>query len=291
MKALPVVAEKAGTGGDVAEKAGTSGDVDAEKAGTGGDVAEKAGTVGDVDAGVDKAVADNAGTGGGLDSDVDNAAAEKAGTKSILEKAKEGLGATFIQTCETVVNEALEMLGPKVGELAFQQMSEKYTVVKMMKSAKQKAIDAAAEAFKSLNQPIMDFLQKVVSEPNETLKKVGEIMFKGCKDATDQSVRAILNATSCACCIKLCVNEQTIVDNVSPVAQQTLKGFFKDSLKKKGVPSMIIDKVRWGNEDDKVGEPTEKAPPQQEEMPTEKAPPQQEEKPTEKEPPQQLEMI
>jgi len=198
------------------------------------------------------AVADKVGMGGVLD--------------SVVDKAKEGLGAALKPQLEKAVNQILEQLGPKAGGIAFEKMKEKYSVLGKVAGAEETAVDAAAEAIMSFKQKIMDFCEDVMAEPKATLKKMGVVMLKACKEAADRAVRALMNKVQCAACFKMCVNLQSIIDNVTKVVQDALKEMFEATLKSNGVPSMVTDQMEWGNEDDEVEPAKKDGPPQQEEM-------------------------
>jgi len=198
-------------------------------------------------------MADKVGMGGALD--------------AVVDKAKEGLGAALKPQLEKVINETLEKLGPKAGDVAYEKMSDKYSILKSSETAKDKAIEAASNAVMSFKDMVMDFCEDVVAKPKETLKKVGVIMMRACRKAADESVKALMSLTgACAPCMKKFVNLKDIVDQITEMLQTTLKEEVTAGLKSKGAPSMLTDNIEWGNENDDIGEPPSKAKPQQQEM-------------------------
>mmetsp|Transcript_103328 Transcript_103328/g.200200 ORF Transcript_103328/g.200200 Transcript_103328/m.200200 type:complete len:169 (-) Transcript_103328:219-725(-) len=165
---------------------------------------------------------------------------------------------------ESVVTETLEWLGPKAGEVAVEKMSEKYSGIPQ--SAQETGQKAAADAIMGFQDLIMDFCEEAVEAPQAAFKKVGVLMLRACNDGAAKAVMAIMNSMGCACCIKACANVNDIIAKVQEVVQTALKEQVTSTLKSKGAPSMITDKLEWGNPDDDIGEPSKKASPQQEEM-------------------------
>lgn len=195
--------------------------------------------------------------------------ADKVGLGGALSSAMDAVGGALKGQLESAVEKTLEALGPKAGEMAYEQMGEKYPAIKKLgDSAKDTAIDSAAKAVMSFKQQVLDFAQSVVTKPQETLKKVGVILLRACRKACNDAVDALMD--SLGTCGKCVANQfgsvPDIKKQVTEVVQTAMKEKVVSSLKDKGAPAMITDKIEWGNEDDDIGEPDSKAAPQQEEM-------------------------
>eukprot|EP00419_Tripos_fusus_P011736 CAMPEP_0172660518 /NCGR_PEP_ID=MMETSP1074-20121228/4110_1 /TAXON_ID=2916 /ORGANISM="Ceratium fusus, Strain PA161109" /LENGTH=202 /DNA_ID=CAMNT_0013476143 /DNA_START=99 /DNA_END=707 /DNA_ORIENTATION=- len=196
------------------------------------------------------------------------AAADKVGLGGVLDAVQDAgqnlVGGAFKKMLESVVTQTLEWLGPKAGEVAVEKMSEKYSGIPQ--SAQETGQKAAADAIMGFQDLIMDFCEEAVEAPQAAFKKVGVLMLRACNDGAAKAVMAIMNSMGCACCIKACANVNDIIAKVQEVVQTALKEQVTSTLKSKGAPSMITDKLEWGNPDDDIGEPSKKASPQQEEM-------------------------
>mmetsp|Transcript_74874 Transcript_74874/g.148354 ORF Transcript_74874/g.148354 Transcript_74874/m.148354 type:complete len:212 (-) Transcript_74874:214-849(-) len=201
-----------------------------------------------------EAVADNVGLGEAFD------AAKEAG--------EDMMGGVFKPVLENTVEDVLEWMGPKAGDIAVEKAAEKYSFVNSMEPAKEKAKDAASEGVMGFKDLIMDFCEDALEAPLATFRKVGVIMLRAVNDAASMAVWAIINSmgTCGALCIQSCANVNDIIEQVKEVVRDALKEFAVSSLEKKGAPKMITDKIEWGDPDEDIGEPKKRQTPKQEEM-------------------------
>merc|ERR1719510_2859842 len=109
----------------------------------------------------------------------------------------------------------------------------------------------------------MDFVGDVVSDLNGGFKKVGTLLMRACRKAVQDAVDAIVALLGCCCApiVKMIGGLPKLVQEIFEEVSNTLKEFAKGSLKDKGCPSMILDKLPWDfDESAELPEPKHRKP-------------------------------
>lgn len=161
--------------------------------------------------------------------------------------AEGGFGKLLADQMEGVVDQVLEWLGPQAAEVSTDTMSKKYPMVAKVPGANDTAKDAACSAVMGLKDEIMDFIGDIADDMEAGFKRIGALLLRAARSAAEDAVKAIVGLLGCCCgpIIKAIGNLGAIIQEIFEQISEALKEFAQTTLKGKGVPDMIMNKLSF----------------------------------------------
>jgi len=168
------------------------------------------------------------------------------GAAGAFEKLGAGaMGAAFNPLLKKVVEEALQQIGPDVGEAVSKKMVQKYPVLDKFDDLTDKAKNAADEAVQSQKANILDFVKDASGDLEGSFPKIGTLILRAIRDGCNSSVDALLGLmpACCSCCAPK-------ADEVKEEAFDEVQGMIKGQIKEKiahpaglDIPQGLVDQV------------------------------------------------